>query len=303
MAEKKASVYHMYHRGFDGQVIFYCAIDRLVYYSLCSILSRKFGVKILSLAEMFTHTHQLGVVSSLALAKSYEYQVGWYYARAFNEVSKRKGALFARSAGFALKRTEKDIRTSLAYLANNSYEKQLVRHCWEDRWNFVAFANSPSPYSDPLVRKRASTRLRHALRIVEVEAAQSQFLNHRLLFRLFSGLSPAEVQQLIDAIIVIYGFIDYDAVIRFYGSYEKMILSFDANTGSEYGLKEVWEPPSDLPYRQMCRIVRGEGYSLLEKDFLRSIPDELILALMRGCNATPYQIRRFLHLPDPVSSP
>ena len=264
--------YHMYHRGMDGQVIFYCAIDRLVYYTLSSVLSRRYGIHMISAAYMFTHTHQLGRAPSPEIVREYEYQLGWYYARAFNQASGRRGCLFSHSAGFAAKRTEKDIRTNLAYLANNSVEKRLFNHCWEDRWTFVAYAGSPSPFSEPLVRKKASRRLRSALKIIESEYLLREYLDYALLFRLFSGLSQKETQQLIDAIILIYQIIDYEASVSFYGSYEKMILAFDSNTGSEYGFTEAWEPPSDIPYRQMCRIVHRQGFNLVEKNSCRPLP-------------------------------
>ncbi len=290
---------HMYHRGMAGQVIFYCVIDRLVYYTLSSILSRKYGVQVISAAYMFTHTHQLGRALSPETVREYEYRLGWYYARAFNQASGRRGCLFSHSAGFAVKRTEKEIRTNLAYLANNSTEKRLFRHCWEDRWNFVAYTDSPCPFSNPLVKKTSSRRLRNALKIIEGEYLRSEYLDYALLLRLFSGLSPKELQQLIDAIILIYQFIDYEASVSYYGSYEKTLLAFDSNTGSEYGFTEAWEPPTDIPYRQMCRIVRQQGFNLVEKEFLRAPSSDLIMDLMRGSDATPYQIRRFLHMPEP----
>lgn len=282
-----------------GQVIFYCVIDRLVYYTLSSILSRKYGIQVISAAYMFTHTHQLGRALSQEIVREYEYQLGWHYARAFNQASGRRGCLFSHSAGFTVKRSEKEIRTNLAYLANNSVEKRLFKHCWEDRWNFVAYAGSPYPFSKPLVKKTASRRFRNALKIIESEYLRSEYLDHALLLRLFSGLPPKETQQLIDAIIQIYQFIDYEAAVSFYGSYEKMLLAFDSNTGSEYGFTEAWEPPSDIPYRQMCRIVRQRGLNLVEKEFLHAPSSDLILDLMRGSDASSYQIRRFLHMPEP----
>lgn len=290
--------YHMYHRGQEGQVIFYCAIDRLVYYTLSSVLSRKYNVSILSAAYMFTHTHQTGRSSSSSVTRLYLSQLGRLYARMFNDMSGLPGRLFSPRSGLALKRTEKEIRTNLAYLANNSVEKRLFGHCWQDRWNFVAYAGSPFPFSEPLVRRTASRRLRTALAIVQGEYQRGEYLDYILLLRLFTGLSPKETQQLIDAIISIYTFIDYEAAVGFYGSYEKMILAFDSNTGAEYGFTEAWEPPSDIPYQQMCGLARKMGFNLAEKKFLRTCPPELFAAFLRDTEATPYQIRRFLHLSD-----
>lgn len=49
-----------------------------------------------------------------------------------------------------------------------------------------------------------------------------------------SGLSARELQQYTDYAIRMYNPVDYYAVIRYYGSYDKMLTAINSNTGSEY---------------------------------------------------------------------
>ncbi len=294
--------YHIYQRGMNGQVIFYCNLDRLVYLTIQSVLARRYDIKLLSTVYMFTHTHELARAPSLLRQKAYTREKACLYTREFNRIRGGTGSLFAPKSGSAPKRTEKQIRTNLAYLANNPCEKQLCRSCVDDRWSFIAYAGSPHPYSEPIALRNASRRLRSGIGVVKGEYLRNTYLSHRLLVRLFDGLDPVEVQQLTDMIIRVYSPVDYDAAIRYFGTYEKMVTAFDANAGSEYDLTEIWEPHNDIPYVRMVRVLRKMGYSMLTKDFLRSPPVKLVRTLLGATGGSPYQVRKFLHLPDPDSS-
>ena len=63
---------------------------------------------------------------------------------------------------------------------------------------------------------------------------QDKPLTYIILERLFRDLENREKNQLTDYIISKYNCIDYDRLISFYGSYDKMCLAFASNQGSEY---------------------------------------------------------------------
>lgn len=291
------SVYHCYHRGKDGQLLFYCDPDRLVYYSINSILAAKHHIKVLAITLMFNHVHLLVRAPSIPVLRKYFREVACTYTCEFNRIRGAGGPVFSKRSGIAAKKTTKKCKSCYAYLANNPVEKKLCHRGVEDRWTFVAYAGSPFPFSKPLALRFASKRFRRALNVVYGMRRKGEILRHRMLEHLYAGLSSDESRQLTDAIIRIYSVTDYDAVLRLYGSYEKMLLAFDSNTGEEYDIDESWEVDSDRAYVYLCGLLQHRGYNLLEKDFLQDPPVHQFTALMRESGATPYQIARFFHLP------
>ena len=94
------------------------------------------------------------------------------------------------------------------------------------------------------------------------------FLNYTILRNCFGRLSRDEGNQLIDFIIGTYNVVDYNETIRLYGSYEKMLIAFDSNTGNEHDLKEEY---SDQSYRGYVSSIR-----FLSKDFGYINPKEVL---------------------------
>ena len=51
-------------------------------------------------------------------------------------------------------------------------------------------------------------------------------------------MNRKEKAQIIDYVISKYNFLDYDALINLYGSFEKAMIAVDSNAGAEYDLKD-----------------------------------------------------------------
>ena len=89
------------------------------------------------------------------------------FVKEYNRYHNRVGPLFSECFGSAPKAGLKLLRTAIAYLFNNPVERLLCKRAQEYRWNFLAYAASDNPFSDPLVLKKASRRLRRALKEVD----------------------------------------------------------------------------------------------------------------------------------------
>ena len=57
-----------------------------------------------------------------------------------------------------------------------------------------------------------------------------------------------------DFIITTYKVVDYNETISLYGSYEKMLIAFDSNTGSDHDLKEEY---SDNSYKGYISSIKA----------------------------------------------
>lgn len=296
---------HIYQKGHDGNLLFYCQRDRLVYYTLFCTEASRLQVKVYSLNLMFTHTHALISVTSRAILSQFNRMVEMTYAQEFNRRSGHKGPVFMKTYGWAQKRSNAKVRSCLAYIGNNHVEKRLCRHGVEERWSLLAYALHSHPFSEPLVIRRASARMKKSVYLVRDAHRRGQHLNYTLLGRVFAGLNEKERKQLIDYIIVTYSVVDYAAAADFFGSKEKMIAAFDTNTGSEYELPEEYEPESDIAYLEMLRQLEKRGYDLEKKDFLDISPYQkgrLAYELIHATSASPRQVSRLLRWKGPFSA-
>lgn len=78
-----------------------------------------------------------------------------------------------------------------------------------------------------------------------------------------------------------------------------MVTAIDSNTGSEYEIKEEFEPGSDKPYARMCVIANSIG--LLNDDMMiyrltKAEKEGMVQYLTMKTDAAPYQVLKFLHL-------
>ena len=164
------------------------------------------------------------------------------------------------------------------------------------QWNSL-LTPDPETRSEPVVLRSASAGLRRAIRVVNDERGHRRHLTYGWLDRLFDGLTLAESKQLADYIVTAYSVIDHKRAIRFYGSYERMLLAFRSNTG-EYEIREDFDHHSGRTSRwQTCRA----GKAVQEQSDLFKLPAEekAVYAnkLLACCGAAPYQVRKFLHIP------
>lgn len=292
-------VHHIYQRTKNRFNIFYDLEDYLVYYTIFSIAARQYGVIVLGLCLMFDHIHMLIKTDARIRMSEFVRQVTCMFAREQNNDVGRKGSLFQARFGSAPKRGMKLLRTAIAYLFNNPVEKKLCSRAEEYRWNFLAYALSPHPFSDPLISGHISRSLKRAIKEVDLAESEDRHLRYAQLKRLLSKLEERERMQLVDHIISIYKPFDYEAIIACYGSYEDMLTAINSNTGSEYDIKEERYRFSDIEYIRMGDILRDtEGLKDLRKVTGFEIEEKMrlfqVLRKHLSCDNLP--ITKFLHI-------
>ena len=292
---------HIYQKGYDGQVLFYCVRDRLLYLSIFFAEARVRGVRVLAIALMFNHVHATISVKSEPEMVAFNQAVESRYALVFNQTTGLSGPVFMNPFGWAQKRSDADVQSNLCYVANNPVKKKLCKRGIDDRWTLLAYGAKRFPFSEPLALRKASRRMRRAVALAKGCIEQGQILNYTLMDRIFAGLNQIECRQMVDFLIQQLSTVDYQGAARYFGGFDKMIAAFDVTTGAEYDISEEFVPESDLPYRKMAQVVEDEGYDLVRKKFLSASPEEIrrLIRLFRNKTfASERQIRRFLHLHD-----
>lgn len=289
---------HVYQRTSDKGVFLYRVQERIMLYTIFYAVSRSRKISITALAFMFTHVHALIQNCSPSEGKSFMGKVLSTFARELNQDSGRTGNIFGR-ASCSMKKNGKTIRSSIAYVYNNSTEKRLYSRAIDDRWDFLAYAMSDHPFSKRIIIREASSRLRKSIQAVNGDFARGNHLKLQRIRMLFKDLNETETQQLIDYIIAKYRFIDYALAISYFKDFESMVRAIDSNTGSEYEIREEFEAGSDRPYARMCAYANSIG--LLNDDMriyrlTKSEKERMVQYLTMKTNAAPYQVLKFLHL-------
>ena len=292
-------VNHVYQRTLSGFNIFYEVEDYLVYYTIFSVLSVRYGISVYGLCLMLDHVHSLISAESNRAFSAFMSNVTVQFVKEYNRHHSRTGALFCKSFGWAPKVGMKLLRTAISYLFNNPVERLLCKRAQEYRWNFLAYAHADAPFSEPLVLKRASRVLRRALNEVDGTVSRNRHLTYSQIVRMFEGLDRKEKNQLIDYIIKKYNVIRYDILTTScYDGYENMLLAINSNAGSEYDIPEYRWGYSDAEYRDLYKYVHESG--LEDAGKVISLPLESKLALMmdmlRETSVSKIQIGKFLHL-------
>ena len=290
---------HIYKMTKDGGLLFYTLSDYLVYFTITCVVAERMDMTLAALTLMRDHVHEELEVRRVKVMSDYEQTVNAWFAQEFNRSCGRRGPLFRHRYGSAPKRKESRIRDSFAYLGNNPVERKLCRKAIDYRWNFLAYARSPHPFSQPLVIRDASPRLVRAVKEVKTLHGQRNILNYRILGRLFRTLDKDEVQQLTDFIISTYNVIDYGAAASWYGSFDKMVAAFDVNTGSEYDMRETFVGKDDRVYGQLAKAVMDRWKLNSIKEVIvwpESRKLEALDLLVRETGVLYVQIAKFLHL-------
>ena len=292
-------VHHIYQRTVRRFNIFYDLEDYLVYYTIFAIAARQYNVIVLGLCLMFDHIHMLIKTEAKVTMSEFVRQVTSMFAREQNNEAGRKGSLFQARFGSAPKRGMKLLRTAISYLFNNPVEKRVCDRAEEYRWSFLAYAISDNPFSDPLIIRHASRKLKSAIMEVNFAESQDRHLRYCQLKRILSTLDEKERQQLVDHIISVYNPFDYDEIIKCYGNYEDMLIAINTNTGSEYEIKEDRYLFSDIEYIRMGKILHDmEGLKDLRKVTGFDIDEKMrLFELLRkhlSCDNLP--IIKFLHI-------
>ena len=290
---------HCYQNTVNGNVLFYTVSDYLAFFTTLCISARRYGVRILSLCLMPDHVHQGIIAENGYQLSSYVRDYSTACSKSHNKVFHEKGHLFNRPFGSAPKFGAKKSRTLLAYIGNNPVERRLCARAEQYRWNFLAYAKGCHPFSERLVVRRASYRMRLALKEVRGHFRLLRPLSYNLLQRLFKDLDDKERNQLTDYIISMYSVIDYESAIKYYGSYEEMLIAFHSNTGSEYDIKETVDGRSDLWYGSMTNFILKKLQFRDIHDIFHLGTDEkysLFEMLRKKSDCPAEQICKYLHL-------
>ena len=290
---------HCYQRTIDRFLIFYSVRDFIVFFSILSVAARRRRIRIYKLCLMPDHYH---IALSAGSAKDlilFIQELTSRFARAQNIELNRKGSLFERPFGHATKKLEKSARSTLIYIDNNPVERHLCKHAEEYRWNFLAYARSKHPFSPKMVRSKESKTLRQMLSGIDNLSASGKPVTYDFLKFYFSKLSREEKLQAVDYIISQYNVIDYEAAVRFFGTYENMLTAEHATTGSEYDLKEVFTGRSDACYARLTRmILRETGVADIHEILAwpQKKKSELYARLLGRTDATREQLFAYLRI-------
>lgn len=260
---------HVYQRGLNMSVLFYSEKDILVFYTLLHKFKNKHDIKILGVVCMYNHYHVLIIARSQETISRFMCEFEAAYSREFNKSIGVKGPLIKRAYGLSNKFGEKKQREAAAYLYNNPVEKSLSIRAIDYQWNFLAYAKSDHPFSDKLIMCKASDHMRRCIQEVNGIIKLDSFINYDFLNRWFPKLNKGEINQLIDYIIVKFKVVDYDELIKLYGSYEKMLIAFDSNIGSEHDIKEDYSERSYKSYNGLMNALLMERGFSDPKDVLK----------------------------------
>ncbi|MBR1886844.1 MAG: transposase [Bacteroidales bacterium] len=291
--------HHIYHRSIDQNIIFYTMEDRLVYYTLFSVLAKRYGIVVLALALMFDHVHSLLKAPDLDSLSRFMGTTISRYAMAFNRDSGRKGPLFEKVFGSAVKKGAKTVRTCIAYIGNNSVEKELYARAEDDPWNCLAYIGSAHPFSEPIDKGRCSRKLKQSMEVAERFHNRNCYLEYPVIRRLFHGLSIKEHAQLFDYIMSLYLPINKALLLQYYKGYDEMIYAINANTGSEYDLVEKYDPSSHRHFVKMLEITKRSSFSADPRSVIlapESKKWQIAEKLQELTGANLYQIKRLLHI-------
>lgn len=296
----KGILNHCYQRMEDGGVLFYTYSDHLVYFTQYCIMARKYHIQVLAMCQMPDHVHDSVIAYRKQDLEQFKQYTNSGFVRLRNGQFNLTGSVFESTFGSVPKIGDKKARSNLIYVNNNPVERKLVSEAEQYRWNYLAYAFSDHPFSEKLTLRDARWPLQKAVKEVKAQFKAGKPMNYTELYRLFRPLDRKESLQLTDFIISTYNVIDYKAAIRYFDSYEKLLLALHATTGSEHDLNEIFIGKSDAHYNRMTTILLREGKVQDIHDILSLSVDqkyELFLLLRSETQATAEQIAAFLHMP------
>lgn len=290
---------HIYQRTIGGVNIFYDLEDYLVYYTIFSTSSKKFGISVLALCLMIDHVHYLIEAENKKSMSDFICYFTSIFVREYNRGIGRSGPLFEKAYGNAPKKGEKKIRTTILYIFNNPVEKNLCSRAEEYKWNFLAYIRSKNPFSVYSNKRNTSKALKSAMDEVARCYNQGLHLKYAQLRRMFRKLSNADKDRLTDYIITTYSSFDHDTLLNFYGNWDTMVYAANSATGSEYDVKETYYSHSDEAYHHMIGYLQKyKGMETIRKVTLLSPEEKHSIAkeFQRDIHASNLQIQKFLHL-------
>ena len=297
---KRGVVNHVYQRTRNGDLIFYNISDHLVFFTVFCTVAARHKVQVLKLCQMPDHLHSSMVAERKEDLSGFIREYTTVFSKEHNRTCHREGAFFQVRFGSAVKRDPKLVRTNLIYVDNNPVERHLCQRAEQYQWNYLAYAASNHPFSEPYCGRTASNAMKRAVRVVKSRHAEGRYLSYALLQQLFKSLLSKERKQLADIIVRTYSIIDHAAAIQYFGSYEQMLTADHSTTGSEYDLGEVFVGKDDRWYARLVHRVMDRYHPSDIHDIL-ALPEarrlEMLKDLEQHSNAPVMQIAKFLRLP------
>lgn len=283
-------------KGMNWWGIFYRIEDCIMYFTTFSVFARRMEMVFIAFSIMFNHTHATTLDETRQRITLFQRQVGVSTAHTYNQEYGREGQLWHHSFGFSVKNGVKRILGNIAYVCNNPVAGKMNRKAIDNRWTLLAYYNNPNPFSEPIIREKCSRKMERAMKLVDISYDNDEPLNYATQRRLFSGLNRKEKAQIIDYVISKYNFLDYDALINLYGSFEKAMIAVDSNAGAEYDLKD--DTGDHSCYMKMIALTRQMFPNLWNVN-VEMLSDEqknqLATAFRTILMAKEENIRRFLH--------
>ena len=96
---------HVYQNTVEGVLLFYDNTDRMIFFTILSVLSERYGIRIIAVSLMPDHYHLLVEASGRYPIVNFIRTLNSVYAKAFNRTINRKGRIFNKEFGCAPKRT------------------------------------------------------------------------------------------------------------------------------------------------------------------------------------------------------
>lgn len=291
------AIMHIYQRTIFGFNIFYCIEDFIVFYTIVSVYARKFKIILIGLCQMIDHTHLLASCSSLEQMSRFISAYTSRFVREFNQFTGRKGPLFKKAYGSAVKMEAKKIRSAIAYLFNNPVEKKICTAAEDYKWSYLRFYD---PRRKPInVAAGCSNNLRKAIKRVTNCFNNGSYIGYVFLGKLFKDLNNEEMKIVIEYIMELYFPFAVKETLQYYKSYEDMITAINSNTGSEYEIKEKHYGKTDVPYREIIACLKEMGFSDVRSVLTMNScqRQELVDHLKKQTSASYTQIRKFLQIP------
>ena len=296
----------------------------ILLFTLICVKARQYRIRITALCIMYNHFHLQASGHTREDVECFMHAVAWAFAIIYNRHYGLGGQLFRHPFGSALKVKPQKITGNWIYIANNPVGKKAVTRARDYRWNFLRYAPeldarssqlkySPSsrhPFSEEYQPLEASKEMLYMVKAVRNRASDGEIIDYDFFSSpRYASLSEKERLQLIDIIIISYNIIDYEPMLRKYGSVEHFCRVLEEVEGNEYDLSDDWEPEDYRHYRQMIAIAAEEGYDLRRQRYAgrdasenrgQAMPEALAERLVRRfkteVGATDIETGKFLKI-------
>lgn len=289
---------HVYQITADRGICYYTTVDCLVWFTLLSILSIRYGIRILAVCIMLNHYHiELHAPSQAALS-SFMRDLNALYTRLYNRRYGRSGPLFCERFKNSGKYKEQKIRENYLYICNNPVVKNAAPQAERYRWNFLAYLKTSAPFSE-IDDAFISDDEERVKSIIRTRRTGGHPLDYSFFDGLYDRLDKEAKRRIIDYAIAQYNVIDRSAVLRMWESYEQLCEALHTVRGAEYDIDDDDTQEDYRHYYRMIQVANDLGYDLRKKR-LESLPPaektKIAQACMKKAGVSRIELGKFLHI-------